>query len=157
MHILELIDSEFKQQIIHDFLSILNRDAFEESPIFFFNYKKEMAPKTLSEKIFCFIEGNIGIGKSTFLANFVHSKYPIIEEPLKLWSNIKDKKTQKNCLEIYFSEMEISERNSIGYSNFITKFSFICLFTQLFYLFTSIEENQEDTIFFSERSIASEK
>ena len=157
MQVLEFSDSDNRPFLIDDFLSILNRDAFDELPTFFNSYIAKMAPKSLSEKIICFIEGNIAIGKSTFLNNFVHSKYPIIEEPTKLWSNIKNKHDQKDCLEIFYSELEKVHQNKMQESNFITKFQVIALFTRLFNVFTCIEENKENMIFFSERSIATDR
>lgn len=52
------------------------------------------------------IEGNIGVGKSTF-TNILKElpNVDIVFEPVDMWSNIKDNNTDKNILETFYTDM----------------------------------------------------
>ena len=63
--------------------------------------------ENLNERIIVSIEGNIGVGKSTFI-NILKNKWSngceIVDEPIEIWKEIKDKEG-KNILQTFYEDI----------------------------------------------------
>lgn len=64
----------------------------------FFKQKQKIDPSPT----IVYIEGNIGIGKSTLLKTLQDNGFPVVQEPVSLWTNFEG----INFLELYSQDME---------------------------------------------------
>jgi deoxyguanosine kinase len=64
-----------------------------------------MSSTTVTPKITISIEGNIGVGKSTFVRLFheYFTNTDVVDEPIEMWQNLKDK-NDKNILQLFYDD-----------------------------------------------------
>lgn len=99
------------------------------------------------DKIIISIEGNIGVGKSTFI-NIIKNKLiecDFVDEPVDKWKNIKDE-SNKNILQAYYD----------NFSRWALTFQNLTLITRLISLENAILNGQNKCIFL-DRSIDTDK
>jgi deoxyadenosine/deoxycytidine kinase len=97
------------------------------------------------------IEGNIGSGKSTLLENVCKhylndSRVIFLKEPVSEWETIKDANGVTMLQKFYADQKKYS-----------FPFQMMAYITRLVLLKTSIEENPNATVFFTERSLYTDK
>ena len=89
-----------------------------------------------------FIEGNIGAGKSTFLAKFESDpKYKVIYEPVDEWMEMRSSDSNESILELFYKDKE-----KYGFM-----FQMLALQTRIKHMFEIIN-NHRDKIIICERS-----
>jgi deoxyadenosine/deoxycytidine kinase len=99
------------------------------------------------------IEGNIGSGKSTLIDMMKnkwsdkHPNYIFLKEPVDIWENIKDKNDDENILQKFYKDS-----NKYAFS-----FQMLAYMTFHQQLIKAINESNENTIIFCERSMDSSK
>ena len=101
-----------------------------------------------------YIEGNIGSGKTTFLKCLdflVDGKVSIVPEPLDIWLSIKNLKSGVNALEAFYKAIDNGDKN------FMLKFELLALYSRLMMLTLVFTVHPEANVFFSERSIFSDR
>lgn len=139
-------------------------DKFNSGDLAGFEQKLDRLVSKLGEKIasmrIVFIEGNIGIGKSTFImedlidSKCYHSKRIIIEEPVEMWNCTVNK---DNCSILEFFYNELAKQSS----DFIVLFQMWALVSRMIMVFNTIYmlevEEIEKCIFYAERSIFTDK
>lgn len=101
----------------------------------------------MEEKILVSIEGCIAAGK-TFLLDKIkeNSNFCIIEEPLDLWTNLKDDNGE-SILELFYED-------KVKYS---FHFQLYALITRYKNIKNTINNNKDKKIFISERSISADR
>lgn len=100
-----------------------------------------------------FIEGNIGIGKSTFINE--QKKMNIVDEPLRLWQSIDytdPNGTVRSSFESFYHYLETHEP-----TNFIIWFELFAILTRVLILLDKWHSAGADTQLISERSFLTDR
>lgn len=104
-----------------------------------------MSPKIVTKIII--VEGNIGVGKSTFIKLFANQfkNSVVIDEPVDLWTEIKDDNGE-NILGVFYSDIE----------RWAYTFQSMAYVTRMMKIEDKIRENKYDYIFL-DRSLGTDR
>lgn len=154
--------NEFYREQCAILIELSNENKFDEIYFFYKVIVKEVQAifDKLDHHKFCiwFIEGNIGIGKSTYL-NTLKPITCIIPEPLELWQKVINTTTGDDILVSFYNE--ITKKNSSQYSSLNFKFEILALFSKLVFIANKLDSFEFETAssendFFCERSFLSD-
>lgn len=149
-------DNFFNLKDLNHYLTLLNNEFFEEIEFLLLN-KIYILNEYINEneiKIF-FIEGNIGVGKTTFINSLcLNGQVVKTPEPINLWLSIIDVDTNMNCLQIYYDF--IKNNNLKDTNNIIIKFEYITLITRVLCMCNYVFYSKFCKRFICERSFINE-
>jgi len=137
-------------------LDVLNRGDFENLPSYLDQILSSKTDILNDNKVLCFIEGNIGQGKSTLL-NILKQKFDVnaIDEPCDLWMKTVDESSGLDILSKYYIELDKVSKDRDYKTDFIFAFQIIAIFSKMIAIFNRISPLEQ--VYFCERSIYSDR
>jgi len=140
-------------------LDVLNRGDFENLIAYLDQILSNKNVIINKYKVLCYIEGNIGQGKSILL-NILKQKFDVnvIDEPCDLWMKTFDESSGLDILSKYYIELDKVSKDRDYKTDFIFAFQIIAIFSKMIAIFNQIKphDNGLKRVYFCKRSIHSD-